>query len=250
MACENCTVVVTNIVGTPTEYRVKFAGGDEAVIAERITAQDIRTTGLSITVGGPGHSSLGQYWSGNDITIRFENYYNSECFKLETWSCEPVVTTTTPSVDCCDGFPYTIATTGTFDPQDPLAGFQTFGFAVGTFRQTLDPDGEGWTVDSPGTGKICFDNVVGPDLEGEAQEWSCWLRLSTGVFVEADGQTPQTGLPQVVGTVNMVRRFSNASENEITYVSPAINTVTGNPICFRGNLDPGSSLVTLEEVTS
>lgn len=251
MSCENCNIIIRNVIGTPSAYKIRWTklnDSGETVYVNNgpITADEIRETNLSIFAGGPGHETLGQFWEGNNISVRFENYYNEECYLDVLYSCEPATTTTTPSTDCCDGMLYAIKTTGTMDDQTPLAGFSTRGFAAGTFQQTLDPDTFGYTVDQPGTGKICYGEVNKDPLAVRVNDlaWSIFLRNEFGQFVEADGTTLMQ-VPNSIGRIFMNRPWaSNTSpNNEAVYVSP-------NGTCFRGELNENNTGLTIwEQVT-
>lgn len=251
MSCENCNIIIRNVVGTPSAYKIRWAKlnsvGDIVYINNGpITAEEIRADNLSIFAGGPGHETLGQFWDGNNIVVRFENFYNEECYLDVTYSCEPAVETTTPASDCCDGMEYTLKTTGTQEDQFSLAGLSTRGFAAGSFQQTIQPDGFSWVVDQPGFGKICYPSVNQNNAAARTVgiAWSVVLRNQFGQFVEADGTTVQQ-IPNSVGRVQMIRPWtSNSGEgNEAVYVTP-------NGTCFRGKLDEGSPGLTIwDEIT-
>ena len=250
MSCENCNIIIRNVIGTPSAYKIRWTklnDSGETVYVNNgpITAEEIRETNLSIFAGGPGHETLGQFWEGNNISVRFENYYNDECYLDVLYSCEPATTTTTASTDCCDGMSYTIKTTGTQDDQLPLAGLSTRGFALGSFQQTINPDGLSFTVDSPGFGKICYPaiNTLQSQIRTIGLEWTVILRNQFGQFVEADGTTIQQ-IPTGVGAIQMTRPWvSNSGDgNEAVYVAP-------NGTCFRGKLDEtGNKLTIWDEI--
>jgi hypothetical protein len=248
MSCENCNIIIRNVVGTPASYKIRWTklnSLNEVVYINNgpITADDIRGTNLEIFAGGPGHPDYGQYWDGNNISIRFENFFNPDCYLDVTYSCEPATTTTLPSVDCCDGLEYAIKTTGSGADQPPLAGLSTTGFASGTYQYTQTGTFT-YTVDIQGTGKICYGAInQSATPRGSGLGWSCILINSSGQEVEADGTTLVQGFAGPVGRITMIRPWSdNVNGNYITYVSPS-------GICFRGQLDEnGPFFVELREV--
>jgi|DEB0MinimDraft_3_1074331.scaffolds.fasta_scaffold11415_2 hypothetical protein len=249
MSCENCNILIRNIVGTPTAYKIRWTKLPtdgvppvEPVYINNgpITAEEIRSQvnpdgsgGYEIFAGGPDHATLGQFWDGNTVSIRFENYYNTDCYLDVQYSCEPATTTTAPVTDCCAGFEYAIKTTGTSAEQTPLAGLSTTGFAEGSFLQTLDPDGFGYTVNFPGTGKLCFGAVRTDDgsLRQVGETFQVYLENLTGQLVQANGEDLlQLPFPPV-GSVMMMRPWQdNTNGSEVVYVAP-------NGLCFRGRLD-------------
>jgi hypothetical protein len=236
MSCENCNIIIRNVIGTPSSYKIRWTKLNdlgEVVYVNNgpITAQDIRDANLEIFAGGPGHPDLGQFWDGNTISIRFENFSNEDCYLDVPYSCEPATTTTQPVSDCCDGMIFAIKTTGTQDDQIAIAGLSTRGFAAGSFQQTIGADEFTYTVDSPGFGKLCYPDVNRDDtnLRTVGISWSIVLRNRFAQFVEADGSTIQT-IPAPIGNIQMMRPWADPSVNETTYVAP-------DGTCFRGALN-------------
>lgn len=253
MSCENCNIRITNVIGTPSTYKIRWtklnSNGDIVYVNNGpISAEDIRSTvnqdgsgGLEIFAGGPGHPELGQFWDGNNISIRFENFNNTECYLDVIYSCEPATTTQAQISDCCDGMVFTIETTGSDTEQLPLAGLTTRGFLAGSFQQTINPDGFTWVVDQPGFGKICYPEIVRDDgqIRTIGLEWVILLRNRFNQFVEADGLTVQS-IPNAVGRVQMTRPWQSNTGvgNEAVYVCP-------NGTCFRGKLDEADQGLTI-----
>lgn len=278
MACSNCSVIISNIQGTPTNYKVRFITGSQDVtvdgtqvnpIFENISKSDINN-GLEIYVGGPNDgTAYAQFWNGNDITIRFENYFNSECYRDFTVTCVPeVASTTTAAADCCLETQWKLATHGFFVvghdrtanvPYDssPLYGVTTTGFAPGippnAYIQTLNPSGEAIDSESFGStysgGRLCFDPIEpDPDVTITPVSWNIRLRNGT-TFVDAYGDS--TGATQStlvgyniipaggIGGIQMTRAFAVPTDNKVTYVDP-----NGN--CYTGNLLSSGGLTTLQ----
>lgn len=239
MSCENCNIIIRNVIGTPASYKIRWSKLNDTndivyINNGPITADDIRETPLEIFAGGPGHETLGQFWDGNSISVRFENFFNSDCYLDVSYSCEPAVTTTTVSTDCCDGLEYAIKTTGTGADQPPLAGLSTTGFAAGTYQYTQTGVFE-YTVDVQGTGKLCYgaiDQSPGA-LRSTPLFWSVLFMNRFNQLVKPTGDEQIIGFPSAAdgGSVNMLRPWiDNNNGNYVTYVSPS-------GICFRGQLD-------------
>jgi len=266
MSCENCTINIRNVIGTPSAYKIRWTvedtdGNPVYIHNGPLTQSDITGLvdpstgegGLQIEAGGPGHPTLGQFWSGNTISIRFENFYNPECYLDKEFSCVPATTTTIPETDCCAGFDNIIETHGLYtDPEsvsDPPAAYQqqqlwgmrTLGFADGQFAQRVGDDGKSWELLVQGGGKICFPAVDADDLNvlSTPNEWSIYLRNTANQVVDATG-TPVNPIAPA-GVINMTRSF--VSDNTIVYTAPNTN------LCFRGQLTGTGGTVILNQIT-
>lgn len=273
MSCSNCEVRISQIRGTPTNYKVHFINGGENVeidgtvvnpIYENISKADINN-GINIYVGGPEDTTgYAQFWDGNDITIRFENFFNADCYRDFTVSCTPETTTTVAATDCCLESQFKFATHGYYfvdhdasqgnydSPQ--LFGVTTRGFAPGTdpnrYTQTLQADGEGVLTENYGTdfagGRLCLDPIISDVSDVLVTPYSYNIICQKGTtFVDAYGDatyadqsnwlgytTLTPGSP--CGNIQLARDFAG-SDRRVVYVNP-------NGECYSGTLPAGGGI--------
>ena len=279
MSCQNCTVNISFIRGTPTNYKVRFLTGGQDVsidgtqvnpIRDNISKEDINN-GLSIYVGGPNDGTdYAQFWDGTTLTIRFENFYNSDCYKDFVVECTPETTTTTVVADCCLETQWKFATHGFYfnnhnSEEGPyesaqLFGVTTLGFAPGigptAYIQTILPSGEGISTESYGDGgvgggRLCMDPIVENPLTVLSDPAVYTVFLQDGVtLVDAYGdptfadqanlQGKESLSPGPVGTIQMRRDFADQSNRKVVYVDP-------HGVCYTGTLLAGGGLAFLDK---
>lgn len=281
MACQNCTVNISHIRGTPSNYKVRFLDGTASLtlegtqvqpIYDNISKDDINN-GISVYVGGPNDGSeYAQFWDGNNLTIRFENFYNSDCYRDFVVTCVPETTTTTVVADCCLETQWKFATHGFyFNNHDSsqgdyesaqLFGVTTLGFAPGIpptgYSQTIEPDGEGISTENYGTGgvgggRLCMDPIEPNILTVLSDPAVYTIMLQDGTnFVDAYGdstfvdqanllgKSSMTAGP--VGTIQMRRDFADQANRKIVYVTP-------HGDCFTGVLASGGGIAILTKPT-